>query len=257
MKQVIIQYSYLFTFLLFVNISFAQMSKQDNDTIEEMFYISPSYAAQVPLGDMKNDFGFSSMVGLSFNFKSHKNWTYGLEYNYLFGNNVKDEFAIYSGIITDQGFFLNLNGDFSDVKIQERGNSLMLNVGKVIPLFGINQNTGIQVKFGAGFLRHRIKAYVQFDDVPQLAGDYKKYYDRLSSGITLSQFIGYTHFGSSRLINFYGGLEIYEAFTIGRRDYQADLMAPYHDSRLDILVGAKIGWMIPFRRRKVSEYYFF
>ena len=133
----------------------------------------------------------------------------------------------------------------------------MFNVGRVFPVLGVNQNSGIQVKLGAGYLQHKIRAYVQFDDVPQLHGDYKKYYDRFTSGFALSQFVGYTHFGSSRLINFYAGIEIYEAFTRGRRAYQIDLMGPYQDARLDILLGAKVGWMIPFRRRRVSEYYFF
>lgn len=235
----------------------SQELQKESDTIEEMFFISPSYSAQVPLGDMQKDFGLSSMIGGSINFKTHKNWIYGLEYNYLFGSNVKNEYLIFQGIITDQGFFLNNLGDFADVKVHERGFSVMANAGKIFPFNKVNQNSGIQFKFGFGYLQHRIKTLVQFDDVPQLAGDYKKLYDRLSSGLTFSQFIGYTHFGNSRLVNFYAGIEIYEAFTVGRRDYQADLMAPYHDNRLDVLLGAKVGWMIPFRRRRVSEYYFY
>ena len=206
---------------------------------------------------MKKDYGFTSTVGLSLNFKTHKNWTYGLGWNYIFGKNVKNAAKIFSEIITEQGYFLDKNGDFSGIKVQERGFAIMANVGRVFPMGKVNQNTGLQFKFGAGFMQHKIKLSAQFDDVPQLVDDYKKLYDRLSSGFALSQFIGYTHFGNYRVVNFYGGIEIYEAFTVGRRDYQADLMGPYYEKRLDIMIGAKVGWMIPFRRRRVSEYYFY
>lgn len=248
-----ILFLFMFSFISF----YAQEAESKMDSIEEMFFVDISYAPQLPFLDMKEQFGFNSTVGLAFNFKSHKNWTYGLGWRYLFGGDVKNELEIFSNIATSQGYFLDHNGDFTGVKIQERGHLVMGNVGKILPVFGSNQNSGLHVKLGAGFMTHKIKTSVQFDNVPQLAGEYKKLYDRLSSGIALSQFIGYSHFGNSRLVNFYAGIEIVEGFTKGRRDYQADLMAPYTDSRLDILVGFKVGWMIPFRRRQVSEYYFF
>lgn len=235
----------------------AQDNYQSGDSIEEMFYISTSFTSQMPFGDLKNDFGYNSNIGLALNFKGHKNFTYGLSWSFLFGKNIKNEFEIFENIITEKGYFLTKNGDYANVKLFERGHLIMLNAGKIFPVSKKNLNSGLHLKFGAGYMQHKIKSLVEFDNVPQLVGDYKKLYDRFSSGFAISQFIGYSHFSNSQLVNFYGGFEIIEAFTVGRRDYQASLERAYHDQRLDILIGAKVGWMIPFRRRRVSDYYFY
>jgi hypothetical protein len=40
-----------------------------------------------------------------------------------------------------------------------------------------------------------------------------------------------------------------QGFTQGMRDYQIDLEGPYRDKRVDMLLGIRVGWVIPIYRR--------
>ena len=81
------------------------------------------------------------------------------------------------------------------------------------------------------------------------------YYDRLTSGIQLSQFIGYQHMSNNRLTNFYFGFDFLQGFTKGRRDYQIDLMGPANEKRIDLLWGIKFGWIVPVFRQAPNDFY--
>ena len=61
--------------------SFSQEHKQT--------FISCSYNYQIPLGKLADRFGNNSSVGFSFLREKENNLFYGIESNYLFGNNVK------------------------------------------------------------------------------------------------------------------------------------------------------------------------
>lgn len=227
------------------------------DTTEQFFFISVSYGGQLPGADLAERFGPNSCLGGQFTFKAHTGLTLGLEWSFLFSKNVKNVPEIFDGLYNSDGYFLNSFGEPGLVAFFQRGHVVTGNIGKIFPITGPNDNSGIQLKFGAGFMRHRIRIDNDFQAVPYLSGDYRKLYDRLTSGFVMSQFIGYTHFSTSRLFNFYAGFEIFEGFTRGRRDWQADLFAPYTETRFEILYGVKVGWMIPFRRRKVADFYVF
>jgi hypothetical protein len=240
-------------FTKFVN---AQDEPKVSDSTQQLFFIAVSYGGQLPGADLAPRFGMNSYLGSQFGFKTNKNITFGLEWHYFFSKNVKEANEILKGLYNSQGFFLDQNGDPSLVAVFERGHIITGTVGKIFPI-GINYDSGLQVKFGAGFMRHRIRIDNEFEETPQISGEYKELYDRLTSGLVLSQFVGYTHFGSTRVVNYYIGFEIFEGFTKGRRDWQADLQRPYTESRFELLYGVKFGWMIPFRRRLVADYYVF
>jgi hypothetical protein len=81
-------------------------------------------------------------------------------------------------------------------------------------------------------------------------------YDRLTNGLCLSQFLGYTNFSNSRRINFYAGLEFMEGFTKNRRNYNFDTAMKDDASRLDFFLGFKLGWIIPLYKKVPKEYYY-
>jgi hypothetical protein len=60
--------------------------------------------------------------------------------------------------------------------------------------------------------------------VPQVQGAYAKGYDRLTNGPAISQYIGWLHLDRKKLVNFNAGIEIIEAFTQNRRDFNFDQM---------------------------------
>jgi membrane protein YqaA with SNARE-associated domain len=69
--------------------------------------------------------------------------------------------------------------------------------------------------------------------------------------------LGYFFMGRSRVLNFYGGIELYQAFTKSKRDYIFDLMGPDNNRYTDMFLGIKIGWMIPVNRRYPEKYYYY
>jgi hypothetical protein len=109
---------------------------------------------------------------------------------------------------------------------------------------------------GAGFMQHKINIFDQDKTIPQLRGDYRKGYDRLTNGWYLEQFVGYNMFDKSGLLNFHIGLDFVAGFTKGRRDFLYDVMRKDDASRIDLLFGLRGGWYIPIFKHKSEEIYF-
>ena len=80
--------------------------------------------------------------------------------------------------------------------------------------------------------------------VPHLDVPYAKGYDRYTSGIALTQFVGYQMVSRNRTANFFAGFEFTEGFTRNRRGYNFDTMQRDDLKRLDILYGVRVGWSI-------------
>jgi hypothetical protein len=120
-------------------------------------------------------------------------------------------------------------------------------VGKIFPLGKENRRSGILMRLGGGLLQHRIR--IQKDPArraPIVEEEYQKGFDRLSNGPYLHQFIGYQYLSTDRGLNFYVGLEGYQAFTQSRRSF--DLASQMQDSRnrFDQTWSIKVGWILPF-----------
>ena len=79
----------------------------------------------------------------------------------------------------------------------------------------------------------------------------------MSNGISLSQFVGFHHYGNKNRVNFSVGLEFIEGFTQSRRDYNVDLMMKDTSNRLDGLVGLKASWIIPIYQRTSDKYFIY
>lgn len=243
---------FFFSFLLFPAFLNAQGIK---DTSIFAPLVSISYTFQQPLGDLQDRFGWHSTVSINADFKLENNWIFGASGNFTFGNNVKDT-SMLRDLTTGEGAIINQNGEFARVISFQRGFSLTANIGRVIPIVGPNPNSGILVKVGLGYWRHRIRFDSESDLVPQLTGAYKKLYDRLTEGLLISEFIGYQHLGNARLANFYAGFEFRQGIMKGIREHQAG--APYDGlaERFDMSLGLKLGWIVPINRRAPKEYYF-
>jgi hypothetical protein len=240
--------------LLLINTgSFAQRNIKDS-TITSSF-ISFNYSYNVPGGDLKNRFGNNSAVGANFFRKYKNNFVWGIDFSYLFGSDIK-ETSILDSLRTERGFIINRNGQYANVRLYERGFNTTFKIGKVIPAFGPNKNSGFLVTAGAGFMQHKIRIEDIGNSTPALNNDYKKGYDRLSNGLSLTEFIGYLYLDNKRLLNFYAGVEFTQAFTQNRRDYNFDTMTRDSQKRLDLLSGIKFGFVIPLYRRAPKEFYF-
>ncbi len=216
-------------------------------------HISASYAFQLPGGDMAKRFGWNSNIGLNVDFKLANHLVLGVQGCYIFGSKVEENTI--QGIQTKQDQLINKFGQYGLWAKFERGGTFMGYIGYRLPAFGSNQNSGLELRLGLGYMIHKIKFDNERSSVPQIDGEYAKLYDRLTHGYSTMQYFGYTHISSNGLTNFNIGLEFHQGFTKGKRDFQADTQSPYLGNRLDLLYGIRFGWIIPFRSRTQQEYY--
>lgn len=208
-----------------------------------------------PLADMASRFGTSYRLGVGVMYKSKRNWLVGAKGDLIIGNRIREDSLMYN-LKTSQGGVITQLGDVLNVGVFERGYLLGIQVGKILPLFAVNSNSGITTVFSAGFMQHKIKLFDKDNSFPQLRGDYKKGYDRLSNGLFVENFTGYTYYSKNKLINFFAGMDMVWGFTQGRRDFLFDVSRPDHAKRNDVLLGFKAGWIIPIYKKIAEEIYY-
>jgi len=240
--------------LIYFSKGLAQNAVQDSSLFDP--HVSVSYSYQVPGGDMASRFGNNNNIGLGFHIKSRKNWYYGLQGTYLFGNQVIQEKGFLGNLLVDGGYILDNEGQQTKISIQERGFSLTGDFGRLFPVIGPNPNSGILIFTGAGLLQHKIRIEHQEAHVQQLEGEYIKGYDRLTNGLLIHEFVGYYHMSNNRLVNFFIGVEAWQGFTQSRRDYNFDTKTKDETKRNDNLVGIRAGWTLHLYKRMSNDFYY-
>ncbi len=236
----------------------AQVKEESSKTASSIPFFYGFYGYQWPGGGMKDQFGSNSVIGLGFEWKSASNWLFDAEYNFIFGNNVKNTREIFKNLLTSDGNIISGGGTPALVGTFERGNIVGIKFGKLFPVSKSNLNSGIFIMAGTGYMMHKIRIEIENEGTPQLYGDYKRGYDRLSGGFMLTQSAGFMFFGKSNLMNFTVSVEAFEGWNKAYRDYYFDTMAPAPEGRqFDFLVGPKIAWMIPISARNAGAYYYY
>ncbi len=231
----------------------AQVNVQDS--IVSTFIIPFSYAYQMPLGDIKDEFGSNFTAGTGLIYKTSSNWMWGLRGNYIFGTKVKNTDIIIKDLSTSQGGIISTAGTFADIRPMQRGFDVMLKCGKLIPAFNINVNSGVFVNIGLGYLMHKIQWVVEEKNAPQLNKEYRKGYDRFTEGLAVSQEVGLMVMSNKRMWNYRVAVECVEAFTKNKR-YNFDTMSRDNKNRLDIYLGVKLTWMVPLFGRAPRDMYY-
>ncbi len=226
------------------------------DSAINMHIVSMGYSFQVPGGDLADRFGWNSMLEGGYAFKFRSNLCLAAHGGFLFGNNIRED-SILAGIQNADGFILGDDGKFADVRLYERGYHISLTAGKLFTWGKPNPNSGILALIGPEFIQHKIRIEPIGNTAPQVSGDYRKGYDRLTNGIGLHEMIGYYYFGNRYLVNFYVGIECIQAFTKNRRDYNFDTMSKDDRTRVDMLYGIRAGWMLPLYKKAPQKFYFY
>lgn len=243
--------------VMYLIFSFSCLSAQKPEKIDEysgnIFHISLNYGYQFPLADLKELYGNNFNVGLVFENQLKNNFLFGIEGQYLFGNDVKPD--VLKNLKNSEGVIYGNDKSFASVVLKERGWFIQGYLGKIIPIS--NPRSGIKLKVGAGFFQHKIRIQDDLNTVNQVKGDYRKGYDRMVFGIGVSPFLGYQFISNNKRVNFYIGVESILGFTEGRRDYQFDTMSPFRDKRFDAVLGFKAGWILPFFTGVPSESYYY
>lgn len=213
------------------------------------------FAGDLPQGDLAQRFGPNFSAGISFLYKSKKNWLFGAEGSYFFGRNVKED--VVKSMRTPDGFVIDNEGYPADLRLTERGWNIYLVVGKIFSkVGGHNPNCGLMAWAGPGYMQHKIKLYDANQKIAAIKGDLKKGYDRLSGGPALTQFVGWSYLSNRKLVNFYFGVELFEGFTKSYRIHNYDTGLDDTKKRFDMQVGFRAGWYLPIYKRVPKEFYY-
>ena len=240
----------LFTLFLSVIIlsAFAQKKKQNAFPF--------GYIHQLPIGDLAERFGDNSSIGCSFFTEKGNNLFYEIQGNYLFGNNVKDS-TIFDNLATSTGAIIGADGQYANINLMERGFDVHLMLGYA---FHTNESdlSGFYLSGGIGFLQHQIFIDTKNQNVPQLDEEYKKGYDRLTSGVSTKWEASYKYYSPNGKFQMYTGINMTLAYTKNRRPYLFDQMeySPTEMS-LDKLLGVNIGIIIPIHRRNEEKFHYY
>ena len=245
----------LVCFLMIPVLSFSQWNKKDS--VMSRVWIGAEYGGNWPQADLAERYGFMNHIGVMTGFKSSKNWFYGLQSSFHFGNDIRLT-GLFDHLIDSYGNITDVNGDIAAVLVFPRGFNINACIGKIFPVFGSNKNSGIFVHTGVGYLLHRMKIETNEQVIPQIELDYKKGYDRLTSGVNIHQFVGYNFMLNDGGYHFYGGLYAQEGFTKNRRTINFDEpdVPVSTELRLDVQIGFKLGWVIPIYKRQPKDFYF-
>ena len=244
--------------LLFLIIPFSSLGQRSkNDSTLSRTWVGIEYGGNWTQADLADRYGFMNHLGVMTGFKTSKNWFFGLQSSFIFGNNVRMT-GLFDHLIDSNGNITDVNGNIAAVVVYPRGFSTNACIGKIFPVFSSNKNSGIFVHAGVGYLLHRMKIETNEQVIPQIELDYKKGYDRLTTGINVHQFIGYNFMSNSGGYHFYGGFYAQEGFTNNRRTINFDEpdVPVSTELRLDVQIGFKLGWVIPIYKRQPKDFYF-
>ena len=249
------KFVFTLSFFLLVHFLFSQRNVKDSSIATP--WLSVHYGGNWTEADLSSRYGYLNHIGFSTGYKLRSNWVFKSDISFMFGNQVRLS-GVFDHLIDSQGNITDVNGDIGMVYASPRGAYFNLDFGKIIPIFSPNENSGLYLSFGGGYLFHYLNVETQDQVIPSLELDYKKGYDRFTSGLNIHQFIGYSFMANAGFYNFYGGIYFQEGFTKNRRTIFFDQPnEPVStDLRLDMQIGFRVGWMIPVYKRQPKSYYF-
>ncbi len=249
------KYLTLFVFIIFsISVSAQEQGKKGVLNVG-MTNFSFGYGIEFPFGDMSDRFGRNLRFTVGAERITASNWIFGLEFSYMFGDTVKED--VVSSLRLENGNILGADNSYAEVFTRQRGVFFGANFGKLIPLNN-KTRSGIRITCAAGLLAHYVRVQDQVESLPQIEGDYRKGYDRLTRGLAFRQFIGYQHISADKRLNFYVGVEFTQGFTSSIRDINFDTGLPANkDRRFDGLIGLKAAFILPFYRDYEDEEIFY
>jgi hypothetical protein len=232
-----------------------QVSVKDSSIALSMLFVQGAY--NISQLDLENRFGNYFSVGGGFQHKSAKNFLYKTDFNFLTGNTVKEVDMLLS-ISTPDTFLIGADGTLYDARTMMRGFQGSFQAGKLIPVLGPNPNSGITLLGGVGFMQHKIRIDPGENvPVPQLLGDYKKGYDRLSNGLFFSGSLGYFYLSNYRLVNFHISINYQYGFLQNRRSWNFDENRQDTSVRRDAAWGFQFAWILPLFKKIPNDFYMF
>ena len=203
------------------------------------------------LGELGDRFGSGGVFGAGFHVKFQSGWFAGANANFGFGYGVEEE-GVLSNLLTPNGQLIDNEGQVALLTISGRSGLFTLDGGRLFPLPGMNPNTGILLLAGVGSVHYRVHFENTENPITQLEQPYLSGYDRLAWGVAVKEFVGYWHMSDNGLINWYGGLEFWQARTWPQRPMNFDTQEVEEGSRNDRFISLQVGWVFHIYKRSSS-----
>jgi hypothetical protein len=240
--------------LIFLSLSISFLKAQLNDSIIGAPLIGVHFGGDLPMGDLSSRFGPNLNAGINFTYKTSKNYLIGIDGNYMFGRNIKED--VLAPLKTDKNFIIDNSGYPADIRVSQRILNVQIQFGKIFPFLSANPNSGLMVKAGAGYMMHQIHFVDIQKQISAVGGDMARGYDRMTHGPAFSQFVGYIYLSDNRITNFYFGFEAYQGLTRSVRKLNYDTGMPDTKLRFDALAGLRFGWILPLYSRAPKQYFY-
>ncbi|MGB0427485.1 MAG: hypothetical protein ACPGEC_00990 [Flavobacteriales bacterium] len=234
----------------------ASAQKSIKDSLITFPLIHAGLSLHQPNGDLQERFGTSSAINLGFHYKMKSNISYGLNVQFLTGDNVKNTNQILGDVTTDLGPITN-DGMLAVMSFEQRGMNINLSVGKVFSIGVPNKNSGIWLQAGAGYYWNKIKISTNNFELQVLSKDFLKGYDELRAGFSTNQSLGYLYLSNKRLLNFSIAIEAIQAFATDQRGYNYRTRSSKKERYVDHLVGLRATWYFPLYKRSVEVYQYY
>ncbi len=248
-KRIILSFLILFLIIKLIgqNIKTGNSVKNDPGFINII-----SYGLDLPAGNMQESFGYNFRFGVAPTYYfANSNFSIGISADYIFGYKVKINPV--SNLQTYDEQIFNSSPGISAFNMSERGFVAGAFISKVLAFDSDNLRTGIRIDLGPYFFSHWIHFKDDLGSIPQLEGDYRKGYDRLTGGFALKEFIGYQHLSQRSKVSFNAGFEFFQGFTKSIRIQNYNTASTDNDKKIDLLFGIKIGWILPIYIEKNPE----
>jgi hypothetical protein len=202
-----------FVFLPCFFIVFNALSAQN---VEPTLFFTAQYGGQLPALDYQKRFGSSlrttAMIALN---RRNTQSVWGVAGFFQFGSLVKE--PIFSHLLTPEGYLIG--NDKNPAAIQLRQRAWFIGFGKC---WYFTEKSAflrrISLDVHGGMFQHKIR--IQEDParfVPQINGEYKKGYDRLSNGPGICLNMSYNPTANPDLTRFVVGVDFFFANTFNRR----------------------------------------
>jgi hypothetical protein len=208
--------------------------------------------AGAALGDLGQRFGSGGVFGTGFHVKFRSGWFTGVNAQFGFGYGVEEE-GVLSNLLTPNSQLIDNEGQVALLTITGRSGLFTLDGGRLFLLPGKNPNTGILLLAGVGSVHHRIHFENTENPITQLAQPYLAGYDRLTWGVAVKEFVGYWHMSDNGLINWFAGMEFWQARTWPQRPMNFDTQQVDASPRNDRSVSLQVGWVFHIYKRSSSN----
>ena len=143
---------------------FSQVSGSESVSLP---VVGVHYGGAFSGGDLAERYGYFNRIGLTAGYKFKSNWSFGLESDFWFSDNVRLT-GLFDHLVDGAGNITNDLGLPASVLVYPRGVHVNAYVGKLFPLNDNNRNSGILVQLSGGYMLHRLRIETNDNVVPQI-----------------------------------------------------------------------------------------